>query len=414
MSKVDSLVKKYCSAGVPYVSLNDIAEIANRGVNKVDSPGETEVHLLNYMDVYRSREITKSSVTAITTASANQISQCDLRVGDILITPTSETRDDLAHASVVVTDLPTTVYSYHLTRLRILDHRIVEPKFLALQFRSAHLQSQIIAASNGITRFGLTKPKWEALKIQLPPIEVQRVIVSILEKFTYLQAELEAELEARKKQYSHYRDLYFKNDLITGSVTQLEDCLEKVGRINWKANPDLELDYIDLSSVDRESRSIQIVSKVNGSNAPSRAQQLVRTSDVLFGTTRPTLNRLCLVPTEYDGQVASTGFCILRAKPAVILPGYLFHLLNSASFQSFVSEKQEGASYPSIADSVVKSFKFKLPGLEEQLKVSDRLNKLLQLSIDPECGIYTEISLRRQQFEYYLDKLLTFKQFEVV
>ena len=210
MSKIGQLIESHCPIGVPYVSLGELVEIANRGVNKVDTPGETKVHLLNYMDVYRNRELTQAVIAGITTASENQISQCDLRVGDILVTPTSETRDDLAHASVVVGEMPNTVYSYHVMRLRILDFENVEPKFLAYQFRSAALQSQIVASSNGITRFGLTKPKWGALKIQLPPKEIQLEVVRILETFRQLEVDLDTELNFRKSQHEYYRNKLLK------------------------------------------------------------------------------------------------------------------------------------------------------------------------------------------------------------
>jgi type I restriction enzyme S subunit len=68
------------------------------------------------------------------------------------------------------------------------------------------MRKQILQKATGITRFGLTKGKWEGLKIPIPPLPVQEEIVRILDKFTELEALLSSELAARKKQYEYYRD----------------------------------------------------------------------------------------------------------------------------------------------------------------------------------------------------------------
>ena len=60
--------------------------------------------------------------------------------------------------------------------------------------------------ASGVTRFNVSKKKFSAITIPIPPLRVQARIVEILDKFTQLEAELEAELEARKKQYAYYRD----------------------------------------------------------------------------------------------------------------------------------------------------------------------------------------------------------------
>ena len=118
-----------------------------------------------------------------------------------------------------------------------------------------------------------------------------------------------------------------------------------------------EFRYIDLGTVDRVTHSINDTETITKENAPSRAQQVVREGDVLFGTTRPMLKRYCIVPADYDGQVASTGFCVLRANTDRILTNFLFHLLGTATFYEYVEANERGASYPAIPDNVVKKFR---------------------------------------------------------
>ena len=71
--------------------------------------------------------------------------------------------------------------------------------------------------------------------------------------------------------------------------------------------------YIDLTSVNIDTKSIIETSEVQASNAPSRAQKLVENGDVIFATTRPAQQRYCLIDDEYSGEVASTGYCALSA-----------------------------------------------------------------------------------------------------
>lgn len=78
--------------------------------------------------------------------------------------------------------------------------------------------------------------------------------------------------------------------------------------------------YIDLTSVSIETKKIAETPIVSANNAPSRAQKLVEKDDVIFATTRPAQQRYCLIDDEYSGEVASTGYCVLRAKKDEVLP----------------------------------------------------------------------------------------------
>jgi len=172
----------------------------------------------------------------------------------------------------------------------------------------------------------------------------------------------------------------------------------------------LEFQYIDLTSVNRETKIIEETKIINSSNAPSRAQQIVRNEDIIFGTTRPTLKRYCFIMPEFDGQICSTGFCVLRANKNFILPKYLFFILTTTDFYNYVENNQEGAGYPAISDSKVKKYKILIPPLVEQTCIVDILDKFDKLVNDISEGLPAEIKMRRQQYEYYRNKLLTFKE----
>ncbi len=149
---------------------------------------------------------------------------------------------------------------------------------------------------------------------------------------------------------------------------------------------------------------------ITSENAPSRAQQIVNTNDILFGTTRPTLKRYTIIGENLNNQICSTGFCVLRPNTDLILPKYLFFLLKSNSFYLYVENNQEGAGYPSISNSKVKNFTFPLPSLEEQERIVNILDQFDALVNDIKTGLPAEIKARRAQYEYYRKKLLTFQK----
>ncbi len=283
-----------------------------------------------------------------------------------------------------------------IVRLIVLipKESIVTPKFL-----NYVLDITEIGHSGGSIP-QLTVPNVKKIKIPIPPIPIQQEIVKILDTFTTL--------EARKKQYEYYRDelLTFRDDV---EWKTLGDVCLKTENIKWKENQGLDCQYIDLSSVSRENCKIIETKTINSTNAPSRAQQILKKDDVIFGTTRPTLKRYSLIKSEYDNQICSTGFCVFRANQKIILPKFLFFILKTMNFYYFVENNQEGAGYPSISNSKVKEFPVPIPALAEQERIVTILDKFDALVNDISVGLPAELNARRRQYEYYRDKLLTFK-----
>lgn len=187
------------------------------------------------------------------------------------------------------------------------------------------------------------------------------------------------------------------------SFVDLGECVKAVSNIRWRENGDKAYQYIDLTSVDIDTHNIHDTQEIDKSNAPSRAQQIVCSEDVLLGTTRPLLKRFCLVPAEYDGDICSTGFCVLRADSNRVLPSWLFHLISSTDFFTYVERVQQGTSYPTITDAAVKAYRIPIPPIEVQREIVRILDNFTELT--------AELTARKKQYEYYRDKLLTFDVF---
>lgn len=189
---------------------------------------------------------------------------------------------------------------------------------------------------------------------------------------------------------------------------EINDCTIKVQNMKWKSYVGEDKQYIDLSSVDRERNIITETQNINADTAPNRAQQIVMKDDIIFGTTRPMLKRYCIIPKEYDGEICSTGFCVLRAKTDIINPRWLYHNITTNNFFAYVEQNQQGASYPAISNTIVKAFKLPVPPLEVQREIVRILDNFTFLTTE----LAAELAARQKQYEYYRDLLLTFKSNE--
>ena len=172
----------------------------------------------------------------------------------------------------------------------------------------------------------------------------------------------------------------------------LEKCTLKIQKVKWNNVSEEEYNYIDLSSVNRDNNKIYETQNINSTTAPSRAQQIVLENDIIFGTTRPLLKRYCIIPKEYNNQICSTGFCVLRADENIVLPKWIFYLISTSSFYE------------------VKKFEIPLPPLEEQKRIVEILDRFDKYINDIKEGLPAEIEMRQKQYEHYRKELLDFKK----
>ena len=140
-------------------------------------------------------------------------------------------------------------------------------------------------------------------------------------------------------------------------------------------DPDGEFIYVDLSTVDQDSKTIASPRRLACTDAPSRARQIIRSGDVLVSTVRPNLNAVGRVPVELDGATASTGFCVLRPRSEVADGAYLFHWVRSPRFVGEMVRRATGASYPAVSNRIVFDSKTPLPSLPEQRRIAAILDK---------------------------------------
>ena len=184
---------------------------------------------------------------------------------------------------------------------------------------------------------------------------------------------------------------------------KLGEVCDSSSNIRWKEQADdKSYKYIDLSSVNTETHSIENTTIINKLTAPSRAQQIVHTDDILLGTTRPTLKRFCQIPSFLNNNICSTGFCIYRANTKLVLSRWIFHIIGSSGFWEYCEKKQQGASYPCLSNKDAFEYFIPVPSLEEQ----NRIVGILDTFTDSIENLKQQIAQRRKQYEHYRDQLL--------
>ena len=181
----------------------------------------------------------------------------------------------------------------------------------------------------------------------------------------------------------------------------LGEVCEKIHNIKWDKEKG-SYRYIDLTSVDLITHNIGETKIIDAEIAPSRAQQFVQEGDVLFGTTRPTQMRVCRVNAEYDGQICSTGYCVLRPKRSAVLTNWLIHILSTEDFKAYLDVNQTRGNYPAISNKKLLQYLIPLPPLPVQEEIVRILDRFTSLTAELEA----ELEARKKQYEYYRKQLL--------
>lgn len=260
-----------------------------------------------------------------------------------------------------------------------LKEKIIIPKWFIYYTMSNKYFRQIKEESSGTTRQRITRKKLEKFLIPISDISEQRRIVSYLDSSFDLIDKIK---DNASKSLSEAKALF--QSALAEAMEPKEGWEEKtlgeistlVNNINWKKEVK-SYNYIDLTSVDRDTSSITNTMLVNNKNAPSRAKQIVKKGDILFATTRPTLKRVAIIDEHHDNDICSTGFCVIRPINNSVLPKFVFYVLKNEDFYYYIEPLQTGASYPAVTNNIVKQYRCYIPtDIKIQQQIVSRLDSL--------------------------------------
>ena len=404
MTHIEQMIKDFCPNGVEWKTLGELGVLENTGVDKKCRDDEDEVTLLNFMDVCRHKYIDASVPSMVVTAPERKITQCNVLKDDIFITPSSETIDEIGFAAVIMEDLPNVVYSYHIMRYRLNNPSTTTAKFIRYLFEAPIIRKQILKGAKGLTRFGLSKYQFSELEIPLPSLEIQKKIVECLDKFSALAAELQAELQGRRKQYEYYRTHLLTPTLDCNSADNNDGC-------NWEWKTLGEV--CDVYTGGETPKDAIKGKEPQGdyiypiySNGVEENALYGFSKDYVIEQQAVTFSSIGTIghPTLRNGKFTP----IIRLK--VIIPkdekvlniSFLKYALEIARFSNNKS------SVPNINANMLKQISIPIPPLAEQQRIANTLERFEKLITSMEEGIPAEQIAQQKRYEYYRDKLLTF------
>lgn len=417
MSRIDDLIAEHCPDGVAYRQLSDLASTVPglTGKTKADF-SDGNARFASYKNIFANPSLDLNAPDFVKVKEGER--QNSIQLGDILITGSSESLDEVGLSSVVTSSPSESIYLNSFCFIVRPDQNdILDPDFTKHLFRSESIRKQIRSTASGVTRINISKPRFMKVRIPVPPLEVQRAIVEILDTFSMLEAELEAERLARIQQYLYYQSQVFTSLVREGAeLVPLKDIgvwsgggtpsksrseFWKNGSIPWVSPKDMGViaitqtqDYITQEAVVGSSTKVISPDSVA---LVSRSSILEHTLPVAYLPIKVAINQDLKAVTPREGISAR----------------YVFHALRSSRAEILRTVKRTGGSVASLDSKKLWQFEIPVPSPEQQEQVMLLLDKFDALVNDLSVGLPAELTARRQQYEYYRDKLLTFKKLEV-
>lgn len=266
------------------------------------------------------------------------------------------------------------IHGMNLLSMRV-NNKLVSPEYLCLVLRSDYFKKQLKPIiKRAVNQASVSIGNLQQLKLPLLPPSEQRCIVEILGQAEHLRnLRAEADKKAECILSAFFNKMFgdpAKNPM-GWKIKKVRDVVNTVSRRDPSLNPEELFSYVDIAGVDGITGKIVSTKKLLGFEAPGRARQVIQTNDTLVSTVRPYLRATALVPEDYSGEIASTGFCVLRPKQPY---GYswLYVLTRMQWFTERMNERARGASYPAVTDRDILDLLIPVPDNENLLRKFDK------------------------------------------
>lgn len=365
MSKLDELIKEYCPDGVEYKRLQNVLTIKNGRDYKNLKCGDIPVYgsggIMTHVDSY---VYDKPSV----------------------LIPRKGSIDKLYYVNVPFWNVDTIFYTE-------INTKIVLPRYVFHCLLKEHLEK--LNTAGGVP--SLTQKVLNNVTIPVPPLPVQEEIVRILDSFTSLTAELQdklnTELQARKKQYEYYKVKLFQEARDIKHVT-----LDKISKnYDTMRKP--------VTSRNREAGNIPYY---GASGIVDYVKDYIFDGDYLLISEDGAnlIARSSPIAFSISGKAWVNNHAHVLQFDDYATRRYVEMYLNSIDLSYYIT----GAAQPKLSQKNLNKIEIPLPPLKEQQRIITILDRFDRLCNDLSTGLPAEIAARQKQYEYYRDKLLTFKE----
>ena len=335
-----------------------------------------------------------------------------LQIGDILICAGSGSKEHIGKTAYIAEQLDYTFGGF-MGVVRC-STKLILPRFLFHYIGGNNFKRYLSVSLKSSTINNLNSSIMNSFPLPIPPLSVQERIVEILDKFTSLEAELEAELDCRKRQYIYYRERLFdfsqNNHIQWKKLGELAELVRGNG-LSKKDFAPAGIPAIHYGQIytyygNETKETISFVT-------PETASKLrkVYCGNVVITNTSENLEDVgkALLYTGKSEAVTGGHATIIRCSEH-LLPKYFVYYTMTYSFFDQKRKLAKGTKVIDVSATDLARIEIPLPPLSEQARIVEILDKFDTLTNSISEGLPLEIQLRRQQYEYYREQLLDFRR----
>ncbi len=386
MNKLKELINKLCPNGVKYKNIQELCKIS-RG--KVMSKDFIKANAGDY-PVYSSQTENNGELGKISTYDFD---------GEYL----TWTTDGANAGSVFYRKGKFSVTN--VCGLLEIKCKVMHPKFLYYVL-SIEAPKYVNA---GMGNPKLMSNVMAKIRVAVPPLEVQCEIVHILDDFTLLSAELSAELKARQKQYEYYASKLFTS--FKAKDYPMGELAKFVYGYTDKAIDNGNTRFIRITDINEQGCLKKDDIKYINMNEEAQ-KSLLKKGDLVMARTGATFGKTLYFDDDVPSVYASFLIKIIPDNTK-LLNKYYWHFTKTQLYWSQANKLVTNGGQPQFNTPALKKIRIPIPTIDEQHKVVDILDRLDKICNDISEGLPAEIESRQKQYEYYRDKLLTFKELKV-
>ena len=412
MSKLDELIRELCPNGVEYKKIDEFATCFPGATPKTTHPEYWKNGTISWMS---SGEVNQGEVTftekKITQKGYNETSTKMVPVGTVVIALAGQGK---TRGKVAITRIPLCT---NQSLCAIVVDKTVISEYLFHYLRSQYTKIREISSGDG-TRGGLNLKMIKSYIVPVPPLEIQKEIVRILDSYTEkineLTKELTAEFMVRKAQYGYYRD-----KLLTTETSIHKYALGEIATVTKLAGFEFT-NYVTYSesgniialrglNVKNGKLDLHDVKYIDKSDFSKLERSKLHIGDMLF-TYVGTVGQVAIVDKE-DKYYLAPNVALIRCDKKILLPQYMKYYFQTTPFwDKQIRRLLQSSSMQNIPMEKIRKFEIAVPPLDVQNRIVNVLDNFEKICSDLNIGLPAEIEARQKQYEYYRDKLLTFAE----
>lgn len=414
MSKLEELIQELCPDGVEYKPFFDIAKYI-RGVTYNKSceitDGSDGYKLLRANNItLANNSLNLDDIKTINFGVKVKDEQF-LKKDDILICAGSGSKDHIGKVAFISEDMKYTFGGFMgVIRANI---KFISPRYLYHILTSKMFKEHLykISDANSTTINNINNNTWKKFFVPIPTLEVQKEIVRLLDEFTAKTAELQAELnkeyEARKKQYEYYRDnLLLHNshskEVKLGEVATIGDGLHSTPKYDDNGS------YYFINGNNIKNGALYLTSNTKrcSESEYSKYKKYIPKSTVMMSI-NGTIGSVGIYNNEPIILGKSIAYFITTEQ---LSDKFLYHYLQTSKSSTYFRNHVTGSTIKNLGLKALRNFQIYLPPIIDQKSIIRKLDEYESMSEGLQSKISSEIESRQKQYEFYRDKLLTFKE----